>query len=223
MDFKRKQVNDANGHLRNTHMWSIEVDYTNINELMTLQNKIHSQIISLRVAKDGSARERKLKRFNACKNIVETDISDLYSDLSLDMEPVYYIYAHCDDRQIAASKDGITTYAATMGLSHRPFYIGKGTGDRAYNLNRNETHRKVRQRLAEFNKEVNVVIIKDKLTELDALCLESKLIDIFGVIGKGGTLVNLDEGIKYKERQERYADYLAEINTYYRNSLKIEV
>jgi hypothetical protein len=175
MEFNRKQIKDIGGHLRNTNIWSIEVDYTNIDDLTILQKKINSQISSLRVAIDGSAKERKMKRFDACRHIFETDISDLYIDLNLDPTPVYYVYAHCDHRQIAVGKDGVTSWAATLGLTHRPFYIGKGTGDRAYNLNRNETHRKVRQRLTEFNKDVNVVIIKDMLSELDALCLESKL------------------------------------------------
>lgn len=223
MEFKRKQIIDIGGQLRNTTMWSIEVDYTNIDDLAALQKRINSQIASLRVAIDGSSREQKLKRFDACRHIFETDISDLYVDLKLDPAPIYYVYAHCEPRTIAVGKDGVTSWAATLGLQYRPFYIGKGTADRAYNLSRNETHRKVRQRLTEFNSEVKIEIIKDNITELDALCLESKLIDIFGVIGKGGKLVNLDEGVKYKERQERYATHLMEINNYYKNSLKVEV
>lgn len=223
MILKKKQITDSKGQLRTLPIWEIEVDYQNLDDMTKLQQKVTSQITSLRVALNGSAKEQKAKRFDACCRIVETDIKDLYVDLSLDPAPLYYVYAHCDDSRIAIGKDGVTSWAATLGLAHRPFYVGKGTGDRAYNLNRNETHRKVRQRLTEFNTEIKVEIIKDNLTELDALCLESKLIDIFGVIGKGGKLVNLDEGVKHKERQERYAIHLMEINNYYKNSLKVEV
>ena len=139
MEFKRKQITDANGHIRSTNMWSIEVDYTSIDELTELQKKINSQLSSLRVAVDGSAKERKMKRFDACRHIFETDISYLYADLCLDPLPVYYVYAHCEPKAIAIGRDGLTSWAATLGLQYRPFYIGKGTGDRAYNLNRNET------------------------------------------------------------------------------------
>ena len=222
MDFKRKQIMDVNGHIRNTNMWSIEIDYTDINDLVALQKKVNSQIASLRVASDGSAKDIKIRRFTACAGIYDTDISDLYNGVILDSAPIYYVYAHCEHNKIAIGKDGVTSWAATLGMQYRPFYIGKGTGTRAFDLNRNETHRKVRQRLAEFKQEPNVQIIKDNLTELDAFCLESKLIDIFGVIGKGGSLVNIDEGIRYKERRSRYANYLMEINNYYRNSLKVE-
>lgn len=70
---------------------------------------------------------------------------------------------------------------------------------------------------------MQVRIFKDGLTELEALCLESKLIDIFGLIGKGDRLVNLDEGIKSQERQQIYAEHLVNINKFYKNSLKVEV
>jgi hypothetical protein len=142
--------------------------------------------------------------------------------VSLDASPIYYVYAHCEPGKIAIGKEGLTTWAATLGLTNIPFYIGKGTADRAFNLNRNETHRKVKQKLAAFGQEICVNIIKEGLTELEALCLESKLIDIFGVVGKGGRLVNLDEGVNSAVRQARYAVHLQEINKFYKNSLKVE-
>lgn len=223
MKFQRKQIKDDNNQIRNTSIWEIEVDYLNLDDLIKLNNKIKSQISSLKVSLNGSKREINKRKFDACVSIYNTDISDLYSNLKLDPLPNYYVYAHCEPNKIAIDKDGITSWFATLGMDLIPFYIGKGVKNRAYDLNRNETHRKVKQRLKEFNQDVQVRIIKDNLTELEALCLESKLIDIFGLIGKGGRLVNLDEGLKYKERQIRYGIHLHEINNFYKNSLKVEV
>jgi len=39
-------------------------------------------------------------------------------------------------------------------------------------------------------------------------------------MGKGGRLVNLDEGIKSQERQEKYMDDLININTYHESIKK---
>jgi hypothetical protein len=221
MKITKSKIIDEKGQLRNTSVWNIEVDYNNIEDLEELSNKIKSQLGSLKSAKYGSKRDIKKIKFDSCNEIYNTDISDLYSDIRLDTNPNYYVYVHCEPNKIAIGKDGVTTWFATLGVDLRPFYVGKGIGNRAYDLNRNETHRKIKQRLKEFNQDIQVKIIKDGLTELEALCLESKLIDIFGLVGKGGHLVNLDEGIKSKERQERYGKWLSNLNSYYKNSLKV--
>lgn len=222
MEFKRRQVIDSGGQLRNTSIWDITIDYDNLSDLEDLSNRIKAQIGSLKTSKLGSRREIKQAKFDACSAIYNTDISELYAELDLDITPNYYVYAHCGTNKIAVNKDGITSWLATFGLDLIPFYIGKGVGNRAYDLNRNETHRKVRQKLKEFGSDVQVRIIKDGLTELEALCLESKLIDIFGLMGKGGKLVNLDEGVKSKERQNKYKSHLILLNDFYKNSLKVE-
>jgi hypothetical protein len=164
--------------------------------------------------------QKNLRIFNACNKIYETDISSLYENLHLDISPIYYVYAHSDpSAMISAGRYGRSTFAATIGLTKLPFYISKGVGDRAYDLNRNETHRKFRQTLHKFNKEIEVSIFKSELTEVDALMIESKLIDIFGIIATGGNLVNLDEGINNKERQMLYKDALSELNDVFKNSV----
>jgi hypothetical protein len=50
------------------------------------------------------------------------------------------------------------------------------------------------------------------LTEKEALMLESKLIDIFGLTSFGGWLVNLDEGTSNKKRKEIYMDDYINVN-----------
>jgi hypothetical protein len=221
MIIQRKQITDKEGHIRNTNIWNIEIDFTNQKDLEDLLSRLKSQLGAVRSEEGGSKRQRNKSALEACIQIYETDIADLYSGMNLDMTPKYYVYAHCGSDQIAVGKNGISTFLATKGLEHRPFYIGKGTGDRAFDLNRNETHRKVRQNLKSFGKDVNVKIIEDNLTELEALCLESKLIDMLGIIGKGGKLVNLDEGVKPNERRSKYSKPLSEIHSVYRDSLKV--
>lgn len=94
--------------------------------------------------------------------------------------------------------DGISTFSATLGMTHLPFYIGNGSENRAHDLDRKGAHRKFRHRLKTFGKDVHVSVLNDSLTEMDAFILESKLIDIFGLTSFGGRLVNLDEGAKIK-------------------------
>ena len=159
--------------------------------------------------------------FDSCNVILNTDISHLYNNLDLDSAKKYYVYAHLDPSlNIAVHKHGISTFAATLGMSYRPCYIGKGTGDRCYDLNRNETHRKIRQRLKSFDKDIIVYKIKENISELEALCLESKLIDIFGLVGKAGTLVNLDEGVNSSNRRLLYLNSLKNLSGYNRDSNK---
>ena len=162
-----------------------------------------------------SRRERTRNVFDACQRLWQMDISRIYDDVDTDERPIYYVYAHMyGDRKIAIGRDGKSSFAATLGMTHLPFYVGKGTGDRLNHLDRNETHRKVRQRLSEFGHDVVVKKLIDGLTEGEALAMESKLIDVFGVVGKGGSLVNLDEGHRTKDRRNMYMEELKNISMY---------
>jgi hypothetical protein len=69
-------------------------------------------------------------------------------------------------------------------LGGEPFYIGKGSESRAWDLKRNQGHGKRIQRLRNLGyADTSLVsIIADTLTERDALILEAKLIYLFGSI-----------------------------------------
>ena len=202
----------------------IEVDFDSMDDLSHWINILRSSYCGLKKSSDPnymSKNDRVKVVFNSCQKILDSDVSHLYKDFKLDPRPIYYVYAHCDTGfKIAIKKNGKTTFAATLGMNYVPFYIGKGTGNRDFDLNRNESHKKVRQKLQKFGKDVDVKIIKEGLTELDALCLESKLIDIFGLISqRNGYLVNLDEGVKAGERHQLYKDHLHNISLMFKNSV----
>lgn len=199
-----------------------EVDIHSLDECEKLFQRMKGIVCQLRAdsGKSETRAQKNLRIFNACNTIYDTNISSVYKNVKFDMSPIYYVYTHSDpDAKITAGRYGRSTFAATIGLSKLPFYIGKGAGNRAYELNRNETHRKFRQTLHKFNKEIEVSIFKSGLTEVEALMIESKLIDIFGIIATGGKLVNLDEGINSKERQMLYKSAMSELNDVFKNSV----
>lgn len=187
------------------------INWNSIKDLQKLRSKIDSRLSELKRTTNQGIKPNTISVFNSCINIINTDISTLYLDLECsEVDNDYYVYAHCDPLYgLSSGQNGKSTFAPTLGLRYIPFYVGKGIGNRAYNLNRNESHRKIRQRSLAMGKEIQAFIIKDNLTKYEALALESKLIDIFGLKASGGWLVNLDEGHRASERRSLYLqDYL---------------
>lgn len=93
------------------------------------------------------------------------------------MSNSYYVYALKDPRSNPA----------------KIFYIGKGTGSRAWNhiINIDDTRKGVFIReIMDSGKEVMVTQLVSDLTEAQALKIESELISSFGTIDAGGTLYN---------------------------------
>ncbi len=140
-------------------------------------------------------------------SILNTDISNLYKNLDNSKE--YYVYAHCNPLVPLSVKYDLRHFllASEFKLTCVPFYIGKGSKERAFELDRNEGHRKIRTIILNKDKDIEVVKLASNLNEGDALSLESKLIDILGLRIHGGMLVNLDEGCKPKERRNLYSTF----------------
>ncbi|MCL4526704.1 MAG: GIY-YIG nuclease family protein [Gammaproteobacteria bacterium] len=89
----------------------------------------------------------------------------------------FYIYALKDPRSSPA----------------RPFYIGKGTGNRAWDHTLRVDATRKGRRIAEIQEqgyEVVTAVLADELTEAQALKLEAELIAAFGTEDTGGLLTN---------------------------------
>lgn len=197
---------------------TFKIDWDSLEEVRGFFNQAKSRFFELnRLATHTPSRhERNRRILEAASYIWDSDISDLYTGLKLDEEKRYYVYAHLDTtKKIAVGFAGLSTFAATLGMGFFPFYVGKGTGDRCSELNRNETHRKVRERIQKFGKSPEVFQVKKGLTEQEALQYEAKLVDIFGLVTNKGYLTNLDEGLMPEQRRSMYAEQfraLAKIN-----------
>jgi hypothetical protein len=130
---------------------------------------------------------RKLKELDA---LVEEDWSEFFQAGS--NEPVFYVYAHVRPSKYPMEHTG----RLSISLPGNPFYIGKGCGERAWDLKRNEGHGQELRQLKEMGVGADQIvhILKEGLTERQALELESKLIYFFGTkfeADRRGLLVNL--------------------------------
>lgn len=102
----------------------------------------------------------------------------------------FYVYALKDPRRSPAL----------------PFYIGKGTGSRAYDHlimpDKTRKYARIREIIAAGQKPM-VDILIDDLTETQALRLEAELIAAFGTAESGGPLTNavVPAGLGSKKRQ----------------------
>ena len=163
-------------------------DITEYREAIFNHNK---QLVSLICLNNPAHQRRKL-----FEPLMLQDWSSVYPCAS--KEGSYYVYAHVDPEA------KIFTVRKSMGgnFGGLPFYIGKGTGDRAYNLKRNQGHGKmIRQILGNgWQPEDMVKILFDDLSEERAFEIESKLIYFFGTMYEEerahGTLLNLDTPTK---------------------------
>lgn len=107
------------------------------------------------------------------------------------MDNSFYIYALKDPR----------------GSIARPFYIGKGTGTRAYDhlASVDQTAKGIRIGEIQASGSTPVVtILADQLSELQALKLEAELIASFGTEENGGTLTNsvVPRGLQVSRSQQ---------------------
>lgn len=134
------------------------------------------------------------KRAKYIRSILEQKWDYLVDSFDLSEEKKFYVYAHVDP------SINEVDLKSELNILGKPFYIGKGTGKRAYDLRRNSTHReKFKELLSSGYEERKIVnIVKDNLTEKEALVLESKLIYIFQTKyeSRKGSLYNVDIGVR---------------------------
>jgi hypothetical protein len=128
----------------------------------------------------------------------------------------YYIYFHCNPLKPLFVKNNLKHLFISLqfpGINYEPFYVGKGKDNRAYNLARNDSHRKIRTNIIKYKKDIEVFIAEKNLNESKALAKEAKLIDILGLqaISKYGLLCNLDEGFEPSNRRSLYADNMKKL------------
>ena len=103
----------------------------------------------------------------------------------------YYVYALKDPRTSPA----------------KPFYVGKGTGSRAYDhlVKRDLTRKYARiEQIITSGAQPLVDVLIDDLTETQALRLEAELISAFGTESTGGLLTNtvVPVGLSSKKRRK---------------------
>jgi hypothetical protein len=183
-----------------------------IKKIVKIKNRLIQVDKSLTIADswdkklDGSEKQEKI--YNSIENLYYSNsqkLRDLYEAASGNKE--YYVYAHCDPRKLLNIKNGPKDlFAATIGLKYKPIYIGKGKEDRAYDLKRNESHRKIRTEILKEGLDYEVIVLESNLTLGESLLRESKLIDIFGIqhLNSNSWLINLDEGKYSLERRRLY-------------------
>lgn len=196
----------------------IEIDWDNYAEVITLLKSCQKRRDQLRAQTGYQAvifngKEKNIKKYShILDHIFDCDINDIFQQETLSQDKKFYVYAHCDPRHplIAKSFDIKDIFLLTKFpfLKFKPFYIGKGTDDRFIDFNRTGVHRKIRTEITKIGKEIIPIKLAENLTEIEALSLESKLIDLLGLISlsKNGQLANLDEGINSKERRRKYTD-----------------
>jgi hypothetical protein len=200
--------------MKRTVTWDTE----SLADMKRIYSMLKSDMGNLRVTETGETRNDQSEKIkNACHSIMRTNVSSMYGcDSMLDRNDSY-VYFHCDPTvPIHDKKLGLVGFLADLGVTHLPFYVGKGKGDRCNDLDRNDTHRKVRSKIRSFNQEVVVHKVSVNLTEHQALAMESKFIDMLRLRVQGGLLVNLDEGFRSSERRVLYKEHLTLLSDFYK-------
>ena len=141
------------------------------------------------------------KSESALFDIIESDWSYLFNG-DYSNERKFYVYYHSAPN---LQNDCYRNGENKLSFIGRPFYIGKGTGDRLYSKKRNRVHINKLQSLEQLGFDIKSCanILIDNLTELEALELEAKLITFLGCSNEltkkkhfngdyGGYLVNTD-------------------------------
>jgi hypothetical protein len=141
-------------------------------------------------------RHKKLKdRMEYLPILLSQDWTSLFPHADAEMS-TYYVYAHVDPRKRPAVLPPMNAV-----LNGEPFYIGKGSGQRAWDLKRNQGHGKRITALRNLGHADTALVslVAETLTERDALVIEAKLIYFFGSVydeATHGYLLNLADHMR---------------------------
>jgi len=161
-------------------------------ESRELANKEVLRINSRHLLKPPERSKPLWQRVKYLPALLAQDWSGIYQSKTNDTRNEFYVYAHVDPREWV-----VTIPGAKETFGGTPFYIGKGVGNRAFDLKRNQGHGKHLKLLmdAGFKSHDIVKYAFNELTEAKAYEIEAKLIYFFGTIyeeGSNGMLMNLD-------------------------------
>jgi hypothetical protein len=159
-------------------MKQLTVDWDNPQDLTKTISILHQRKRELEgyIGKKEKAKEK----LSLMRDIWQSEVPLKGSQLS--SEPIFYVYAHFvkGHNNFPSQKDALAMFCHSLGLPAIPFYIGKGTGGRHTNKERNKGHQLVRSFSESHGLDTQSHVILEGLTEVESLVYEGKLIDILG-------------------------------------------
>lgn len=184
-ELKRRRINSDNIKISSKASNLFDPKITLNDDVMTVNSK---HLLSIPF--NGKDIMQEKRPYAQC--LLNQDWSFLFESYE-DQSSKFYVYAHVDPRETGF---GLKEFNLQAGKGI-PFYIGKGTGDRAYDLKRNQGHGKILKILKDglYEDDRIVKILFENLSERKAMEIESKLIYFFGTKyenGRKGILFNLD-------------------------------
>jgi hypothetical protein len=126
---------------------TFSIDMNNIHEIKNLikelnirKDELHK--INHKLITKEDPRPQKLLELESYFKIYNSNVSNFFTDYQFSEEPKFYVYAHLNrDLRIQPKRRAKEAFAQMeFKLEFRPFYIGKGTGNRFLRKERNKIY-----------------------------------------------------------------------------------